>query len=206
MNKIPILICVKNISKRCHNKNKILLPYAFIWLRKNKLLDNVVIISNSENMLTYAKEVGFKNTFFDKNEDNELLSCLNYINENDNDMFFLYPITQPMKDITLFENCINELKSDIDFVTTKVKVKKRDIFYINENDEFISYSKERKGSLCDDVFMIDGTLYLIKKSFLNKNKTNELFWKGKFKTILNNNISIDIDDEYQLNNFLNIII
>jgi len=204
---IPILICVKGISKRCPNKNRLLLPFAFKWLSKYGLVDNVVIISNDNEMLSYCLKIGFSKVFYDDNDCNELVSCLNYIKTIDNELFFLFPITQPFKDISLFDKFIDIIyhNDDVDFVTSKIIIKERNIFYVNDSDNFIIESDERKGSLCSNRYMLDGSLYLIRKSFLYNNYLNNNFWKGNFKSVLHNNIFLDIDDEFELESFFNII-
>ena len=66
------------------------------------------------------------------------------------------------------------------------------IFYI-ENNKFINPSKERKGCLCKEYEMIDGTAYLIRKSFIENVYSNSDFWNGRFKTVVNHAPYIDID-------------
>ena len=55
-----------------------------------------------------------------------------------------------------------------DFATTYSIIANRGIFILNEDFSFKTDSYERKGSLCEEVKMVDGCVYKIKTSFLNE--------------------------------------
>lgn len=77
MKYFPILVPVKQRSSRCPNKNEHLLPYlynCFYKIQRNSqdvceeaqtLLDQVVILCDSDSMVTAARMVGFKNVWLE---------------------------------------------------------------------------------------------------------------------------------------------
>ena len=211
---IPIFICIKGVSKRCPGKNKMLLPYAYSYLTKIGEINNVIIISEDNELLQYAQSLGFLNIYKEDYIENgdELLSISNYFINNHicYSYFFLFPICQPYKNLDLinkFKKNIDKLDS-YDFITSKTFIEDRSIFYIDDHNNFINKSNnlnERKGSLCKTYYMIDGSLYLFKYSFFEKimntiNK-NSALWNSNFYTIENNSIFLDIDYKNDLNKF-----
>ncbi len=71
--------------------------------------------------------------------------------------------------------------------------------------DFLLSGLTRKGQDCEQHYMIDGSLYLIKTSFLERviqsENTNETFWNGKFQVIINDAPFIDIDTFQDMERF-----
>lgn len=199
----PILIPIKGKSIRCPNKNDFLLPFTLNYLKKIKLLDNAIVITDCEALEKYAKSLGVKTHFEIRmpNQD-ELLSCYNYVENKNIDFFFLMPVTQPFRAFDLFSLFLEkEMKSGTDFIVSTCIYADRKNFYVEVKNadkvEFLHKNMKRRGKDCKQNYMIDGSLYLIKTTFLervieNKN-TNDAFWKGNFQVVINKAPFLDID-------------
>ena len=196
---IPILIPAKGKSVRCPGKNKALLPYIAKYLHNEKLEGTV--LSNDQNIRSLAELYGLKSWVEHRTDkDDDLSACRKFMKNCDREMFFMLPLTQPFKHKGLLKEMFDKLDDDTDFIVTSHITSDRSLFYAKDN-KFITPSKERKGCMCPDVETIDGTAYLIKKSFIEKVASNEDFWGGKFKTSINKAPFIDIDTEEDMEKF-----
>ncbi len=98
---------------------------------------------------------------------------------------------------------------DIDFLTSICTFTDRKNFFVqlqeNGKADFLLSGLTRKGQDCEQHYMIDGSLYLIKTSFLERviqsENTNETFWNGKFQVIINDAPFIDIDTFQDMERF-----
>lgn len=212
-NNYPILIPIKGKSVRCPNKNKILLPYTFLYLKKINRLKDAVVITDSLDLENYAKLFGIR-TFFEvrTDEQDELLSCHNFITEIhlEEDYIFLMPVTHPFRSLklcSLFEEKKRKYPN-IDFIVSLNVFTDRSNFFVdfkNEGFPYFLYQKNRRGQDCKQFHMVDGALYLIKKSFLEstiqQQNTNDYFWKGNFQCVVNEAPFIDIDTIEDMKNF-----
>lgn len=213
MQQTPILIPVKHYSLRCPGKNKTLLPYITEFLRKENRLQDAVVISDSLPMLDEARSLSLKTHFETREEwQDELVSCWNYMNSINCERFFLCPVTQPFKSAALFEKMENELagnKLQTDFICTATNVPNREIFYLQDKEtdfwKFQQTASNRKGALCPEQLMIDGALYLIRTSFLEKvissADPNASWWGGNFKCVVNDAPFMDIDTPQDMQKF-----
>lgn len=202
-----ILICVKDKSLRCPNKNQNLIRFIIDYLIESNELQNTTIITDSDFIIEIANHYNIDYYREENNFDNELISAYRYIKNFDNiNEVILLPVTQPSRNKFLLKNIINMDIKDNDFITSKVLVNDRSIFYIDEHDKFIINSENRKGCLCKDRFMLDGSIYKIKKIFLKNvvesNDPNKYFWSGKFSTIYNDAKFFDIDTTKEYIDFL----
>ncbi len=212
MNNVPILIPVKGISKRCPDKNRRLLPFTANYLSRRGLIKNAVVISDSRELVDFASTLGFM-TYIEmrKEEQDELISCHNFIKYSDYEEFFLLPVPQPFRELGLIQKCYSlyvEMKNEIDFVTSFVEIPNRERFYLEFAGDiplFRNKTMKRKGALCDTLSMIDGAIYLIKSAFIHKvaisADPNETFWNGHFRCIKNNVPFMDIDTQEDMEKF-----
>jgi len=209
---IPIIIPIKELSQRCPGKNQYLLRYTARFIYAAGVENNTIVIADSENLLNFARSIGLNASLeIRKDDQDELTSCKNFLKGRSTNCFFLCPVTQPFRHPDLFELLLNKadfLSDSWDFITTKSSVNERSIFFVREGDygdEFEIKHKNRKGSVCEPRYMIDGTLYLIKSNFLNTvletQDPNEAFWNGRFSLILNTAPFIDIDTKDDLEKF-----
>ena len=201
-------ITVKGNSVRCPNKNKVLLPYTLDQI--HSLLDDIVVITDDLELKNISESFNVRVHLEEKNKQVcELKSIYDYIQNIDPSIteFILLQVTQPIRNENLILNLLNEELGDFDFITSYTKVSNRSIFLLNEDNSFKFDSYERKGSLCEEVKMIDGCIYKIKTSFLNQvinsGEINHTFWnKSKIKFIENeSDIFLDVDTPKDLKLF-----
>lgn len=210
--KIPILIPIKEHSKRCHKKNYSLLPYTANYLLNLGLNEMACVITDSEVLKEQALKLKLTSHLeIRTSHQDELTSCLNYALCKNLNAFFLCPVTQPFRSNNLICRMLEifeEESQEWDFLTTVSTVQDRRQYFtynIGNNYFFIDESQNRKGSNCRTVNMIDGALYLIKTSFLKTvikaKDPNQFFWNGKFTCIENEVPFMDIDTECDLQKF-----
>lgn len=204
---MTIFITVKGTSVRCPDKNKILLPFTL-----KKITDNVIVITDSLEIVEICKEFNVKYFIEDKQTQKcELKSIYDFIvNTNQIDSieeFVHLQVTHPLCNIETIMEVINYKMENYDMITTFTYVPNRKIFLLNDDDTYMYDSYERKGSLCKPTKMIDGSVYKIKTTFLKKvidsDNVNHTFWnKSKKKFIQNKtNIFLDVDESYELDLF-----
>lgn len=213
MNNTRILIPVKGVSRRCPDKNKKLLPFAANYLKRQEVIKHATVISDSIELLDFAKSLGF-DTFKESRQEgqDELVSCYNFIKDKGCEEFFLFPVTQPFRGEELLNQCYSiylEQKDNIDFVTSYTDVANRERFYLDFNEDgipvFKNNSINRKGELCRDISMVDGALFLIKSAFIEKvalsENSNATFWSGTFACVKNDVPFMDIDTILDMKKF-----
>jgi len=211
-NNVPVLIPIKHFSQRCPDKNRVLLPYTIQFLERVGKLENAVVITDSYELMELA--LSFKiNTHYETRDPNqdEFVSCSNYLAGKEYSKFFLCPVTQPFRSSNLvmeMEQKYQDRKDSLDFVCSVTSMPNRDIFHVVEKDFVFSFKKKskiRKGANCEPHLMIDGALYLINTHFLSKviqsKNTNAAFWSGRFTCALNTASFIDIDTKADMSKF-----
>lgn len=203
---------VKGVSKGCQNKNIKLLPFTAYFLACQRLIKNAVVISDCSKLLDFEKFFEFS-LFFEKREtgQDELISCYNYIRHTKYLEFVLLPITQPFREKDLIQRCLSlydQRKDVADFVASFNEIPKRERFYLLFNQNIPKFKNEnitRKDELCDVISMIDGSIYVIKTSFITNvalsENPNSLFWNGNFQCVKNNVPFIDIDTVEDMDKF-----
>ena len=213
MNDIPIIVPVKSVSIRCPYKNYFLLPYTLDYLKAEDK-KNVWVVSDAEDLLKIAADYGFK-TFLETRNDgqDELTSCWSFLQNNNFESFILCPVTHPFKSSGLIdemENLMSKNKDALDFIATSNTMPDREQYFIEQNEEleyrFKKTLNNRKGKLSKpSETIIDGSMYLIKRAFLNEvvlsEDTNAAFWNGRFSCVKNNVPFLDIDSPEDLEKF-----
>lgn len=206
-------ITVKGVSKRCPRKNHKLLPYVLEQIAN--YLDVVVITDDKELKHIaekYNVKVFLENADIQISEFNSIYNYLIQTNQLESIKEFLYlPVTQPLRSNELIMNIGFADITDYDFATSYSIVPNRKIFLLNDDNTFQYESYERKGSLCNNVKMVDGCGYKVKTEFLSKiiasDNINHVFWnESKIKFIENkDNTFLDVDTKEDLKKFLQII-
>jgi pseudaminic acid cytidylyltransferase len=207
-----VFITVKGESKRCPRKNHKLLPY--ILDKFSKYLD-IIIITDDLELKQIAEQYNVEVYIEDKEtQKSEFHSIYHYLYSsnklNEIKEFIYFPVTQPLKSHELIMNVGFSDITDYDFATSYTIVSNRKIFLLNDDNTFMYDSYERKGSLCENVKMVDGSIYKIKTEFLikaiNSYNVNHFFWnKSKIKFIENrDDFYIDIDTPKDLKQFYKI--
>lgn len=203
---IDILIPFKKISVRCPNKNFELFPYVINSLAEYK--NNIVVLSEDQECIEFAKNFNIKTWKYDSKYSSDMNICYQYAQEHHLEHFFMFPLTQPFKDLQ-FINIAQNL-TEYDMVCSSVMTADRRLFYRN-NDNFVIPDSERKGCLCKEYEMIDGSMYFVKTSFLqscivNNEIDNYLFWNSsKLKSVICNHPFFDIDTKADMEQFKFII-
>lgn len=196
---IPILVPARGKSIRCPNKNSKLLYYMVKWLRNEGL--QATVLSDDPKMRYAAYSFGLDTWEEHRTDkDDNLTACRKFMKDRDEEFYFELPLTQPFKHHGLLQDMLNAMDDNTDFVVTSHTVTDRSLFYVKDN-KFITESKERKGCMCPEYEMVDGTVYLVRKSFIEKVNSNEDFWDGKFKTVINHAPFIDIDTVEDMEKF-----
>lgn len=218
LSSIPIFMPFKENSIRLPNKNFILYPYVHKYLYNCNIIKNLYVISKSDKVKDYVINYDTNVQFIkeDEKSNSDLEACYYAAKELGYEWFVLLPLTQPYRsdDIIIKLLSLDYENSNFDFITTYQIIKNRDIFYIKEGIikyTFENESYERKGCLCEDKKMIDGSAYLIRTSFLDKiikmnGSINHNFWNGNFYAIKHDiDFFIDIDDKEDLDKYYKLI-
>jgi pseudaminic acid cytidylyltransferase len=211
MNDIPILIPIKEHSERCPQKNKHLLPFTAKYLEQQGRLSSAWVISESTALLELAQSLNFK-TFLEKPlpGQTERTACWSFLQLHYSPEFLLCPVTQPFrsKDLITDMEDIYYHQHDIDFITAINIVPDRSQFYVQQKEDryvFNMFSECRMGATCKNVTMVDGSLYLIRTSFLNgivhSEDPTSAFWNARFNCVINKAPFMDIDTEDDLYKF-----
>lgn len=209
---MTIFITVKEKSKRCPNKNKVLLPYVLEELSSFSNIETIVI-TDSLQLGEISEKYGVTVYPEDKSEQiSEFESIYNYLTRLNLSLkipeFILLPVTQPFRSKDLIQNIISCSLGDYDFATSYSEIPNRKIFLLNDDFSYKYDSYERKGSLCSEEKMIDGYIYKIKTSFLknvvNSDNSNNYFWnQSRIKFIENKSrFFLDIDEPEDLDLFI----
>ena len=194
---IPIFITAKGGTKNSFSRSYELLPYAYVYIVRQQALRWTIIISDSSELLEYAKKLGFRHVYQER--------CINcqfcqlefngpyhyFVDNKTNCEWFIdLPLNQPFKSSDLILTCIDSINDNYDFITSYTEVDDRSDFYIDENNKFVYDKDIRRDSNCPKVRMLDGSIYCIKKSFLDNcvksGNTTKAFWSGRFATVKNN--------------------
>ena len=213
MSDIPIIVPVKSISLRCPFKNYFLLPYTLDYL-KAEGRKNVWVVSDTEDLLKMAENYGYK-TFLETRSDgqDELTSCWSFLQNTNFENFILCPVTHPFKSnglINEMEDIMSKNDKTLDFIATSNTISDREQYFIEQKEEveyqFKKTLNNRKGKFSKpSQTIIDGSMYLIKTSFLNmvvlSDDTNAAFWNGRFSCVKNIAPFLDIDSPEDLEKF-----
>lgn len=208
---MTIFITVKGESKRCPNKNKVLLPYVLNQISSS--FSNIIVITDSLELKEIADNFGVVVYLENKEiQKGEFFSIYDFLMKTntllDIPEFILLPATQPFRSIELIQDIISCDLEGYDFATSYSKVPNRKIFLLNNDFSYKYESYERKGSLCSEEKMIDGYIYKIKTSFLknivNSDNSNNYFWNhSRIKFIENKSrFFLDIDEPEDLDLFI----
>ena len=210
--RIPILIPIKEHSKRCPNKNKTLLPFTLNWLKSIGRINDAVVITDSDTFIDITKNYKISDYHVEKRDENqdELTSLYKYAFEKGIDKFIFLPVTQPLREKDLISRMLEFGLSECDMVMSYGINQDRSIYEID--GEKIKIEGEKKGCMCQEKMAADGACYYLSKDFITKvvqsESPNKTFWGGNIKFILNNMPQLDIDNEIdikRLNNLVNIL-
>lgn len=201
-------ITVKGTSVRCPRKNHTLLPYVLAYARK---LFDVVVITDDDELEGIAKEYGVE-VYKDKNTHkiSEFHAIYGYLAEqgklDKNEEFVILPVTQPLRTEHTMKVVRNLDMTGYDVVTTYSVVSNRGIFLLNEDNTFKVESYNRKGCMCKEEKMADGSIYRMRNTFLRdiveSEDTNHEFWHSRILWVENTHpMFLDVDTPRDLELF-----
>ena len=139
---IPIFITAKGGTKNSFSRSYELLPYAYEYIVRQQALRWTIIISDSSELLEYAKKLGFRHVYQER--------CINcqfcqlefngpyhyFVDNKTNCEWFIdLPLNQPFKSSDLILTCIDSINDNYDFITSYTEVDDRSDFYIDENNK-----------------------------------------------------------------------
>lgn len=201
-------ITVKGVSVRCPRKNHTLLPYVLAYARN---LFDVVVITDDDELEGIAKEYGVE-VYKDKNTHkiSEFHAIYGYLAEqgklDKDEEFVILPVTQPLRTEQTMKTVRDLDMTGYDVVTTYTVVSNRGIFLLNEDNTFKKESYNRKGCMCKDEKMADGSMYKMRNTFLRdiveSEDTNHEFWHSRLLWVENTHpMFLDVDTPKDLRIF-----
>ena len=135
---MTIFITVKDKSRRCPNKNKILLPYVLEQLSSFSNIE-IIVITDSLELKEIAEN--FKLRVYLENESKQvsefesIYNCITNLSLKISE-FVLLPVTQPFRTEQLIQDTINCNLEGYDFITSYSKVPNRKIFLLDDDFSF----------------------------------------------------------------------
>lgn len=201
-------ITVKGTSVRCPRKNHTLLPYVLAYARE---WFDVVVITDDDELEGIAKEYGVE-VYKDKNTHkiSEFHAIYGYLMEqgklDKDEEFVILPVTQPLRNEYSMKTVRDLDMTEYDVVTTYTVVSNRSIFLLNEDNTFKVDSYNRKGCMCKEEKMADGSMYRMHNSFLRdiveSEDTNHEFWYSRILWVENTHpMFLDVDTPRDLELF-----
>jgi CMP-N-acetylneuraminic acid synthetase len=201
-------ITVKGVSVRCPRKNHTLLPYVLAYARN---LFDVVVITDDDELVSIAKEYGVE-VYKDKNTHkiSEFHAIYGYLAEqgklDKDEEFVILPVTQPLRNEYSMKTVRDLDMTEYDVVTTYTVVSNRSIFLLNEDNTFKVDSYNRKGCMCKEEKMADGSMYRMRNTFLRdiveSGDTNHAFWHSRIMFVENTHpMFLDVDTPRDLEIF-----
>lgn len=201
-------ITVKGTSVRCPRKNHTLLPYVLSYASE---LFDVVVITDDDELEGIAKEYGVA-VYRDKNTHkiSEFHAIYGYLAEqgklDKDEEFVILPVTQPLRTEHTMKVVRGVGMTGYDVVTTYTVVSNRRIFLLNEDNTFKVDSYNRKGCMCSEEKMADGSMYRMRNTFLRdiveSGDTNHEFWHSRILWVENTHpIFLDVDTPKDLRIF-----
>ena len=201
-------ITVKGESVRCPRKNHTLLPYVLAYARE---LFDVVVITDDDELESIAKEYGVE-VYHDRNTHkiSEFHAIYGYLAEHGkldlDDEFVILPVTQPLRTEKTMKAVRDLDLTGYDVATTYTVVSNRGIFLLNDDNTFKVDSYNRKGCMCKEEKMADGSMYRLRNSFLRdiveSEDTNHEFWHSRMMFVENTHpMFLDVDTPRDLELF-----
>ena len=203
---IPIFITVRGDNLKSIKRNEEALKYSYILISEMNLFNQTYIISDNNDMLNYAKTLGFKNVILQECNNEYDISYLDYIGIYNfylktgykPDWFILLAVGQLFKNRTLIYDCIRNIDDAYDVVASYTEISNRSPYFIYDNKikscgHMVTYERDRQK-------MIDAAIYAIKSDFAIKcmetkdQDPSVIFWSGKIKYFENSSVYTDIVD------------
>lgn len=194
----------KNIVEIC---GKPLLYYTIAEAQKSQYIDRYVVSTDDEDIKKVAEELGVevvdrpKSLATSTTPSSE--SLIHAIQEYDGDYIVELMATNPLKKSSDIDACIEILhEQDCDSVVSVVRIYDHHparVKYIEDGvmkDFYPEVPESRRQDLQPPAYVRNGSIYTMKRSFLEKEKTR--YDKKTVPYIMNDMNSINIDMKYDL--------
>lgn len=214
---IPVFITVRGNTKEIIEKNKEALKFAYLFIKEQELFDQTYIISdNKEDILEYAKQLGFTNTIYYPCGSKKDLKYLEYLatyrygveHNYYPDWIILLNINQLFISSKLIADCITNIDDKYDVVASYTEISNRSHFFVDEALNTENKNIHLLSSEYDRVKMVDAAIYAIKTEFafscMEYDDPSSHFWNGKIKYFQNNSVYTDIYDIKDIYKYYNI--
>lgn len=214
---IPVFITVRGNTKEIVEKNKEALKFTYLFIKEQDLFNQTYIISdNKEDILEYAKQLGFTNTIFYPCGSHKDLKYLEYLatyrygveHNYYPDWIILLNINQLFISSKLIADCITNIDDKYDVVASYTEISNRSHFFVDEALNTENKNTHLLSSEYDRVKMVDAAIYAIKTDFafscMEYDDPSSHFWNGKIKYFRNNSIYTDIYDIKDIYKYYNI--
>ena len=210
---IPIFITVRGNNQENVLKHKESLKFAYIFINEQDLFTQTYIISDNQELLDFAKELGFSNLIFYPCGSKKDLKYLEYFatyrygveNNYHPDWFIILNVNQLFRSKDLIAEIIRNIDDKYDVIASYTEISNRSHFFVDEaltniqKDDLHLLSSEYQR-----VKMVDAAIYAIKSDFafscMEYDDPSSHFWTGKIKYFKNNSVYTDIytvDDIYR---------
>ena len=216
---IPIFISARGNNINISNKNKEALKYTYVLIEEMNMFNQTYIISDSQEMLDYAKLLGFKHFIYQECKTKEDIIYLDYIGIYNfykktgykPDWFILLSINQLFRDKNLIYNCIRNIDAKYDVIASYTEISNPSSFVLDENNKIIN-GEHLNSSIIERKKIVDASIYAINTDFAiyimecGEADRSKVFWNGKFKFFKNNSLYTDIyllDDINKYNDIIN---
>lgn len=215
LRQIPIFIVVRGNNDDIIKINKESLKYVYVYIKDMNMFNQTWIISDNENIIEYSLKLGFKNAYYQKcNNENDItyleyISLYNFYKEKQfkPDWFILLSLNQPFRDYRLLSDCIKNIDNKYDVIASYTEQVDKDEYCIENNkiilqSRHITYEKKYKK-------IVDASIYAIKADFAIKCMTSDedpavIFWSGKIKYFKNYSLLTNIYNINDINNLAKI--
>ncbi len=214
---IPVFITVRGNTKEIIEKNKEALKFAYLFIKEQELFDQTYIISdNKEDILEYAKQLGFTNTIYYPCGSQKDLKYLEYLatyrygveHNYYPDWIIMLNINQLFISSKLIADCITNIDDKYDVVASYTEISNRSHFFVDEALNTEHKNLHLLSSEYDRVKMVDAAIYAIKTEFafscMEYDDPSSHFWNGKIKYFQNNSVYTDIYDIKDIYKYYNI--
>lgn len=213
---VVAIILARGGSKRLANKNirlfagKPLIAWTIEAARKSKYIDRIIVSTDSEKIAAIAKQFGADAPFLRPSElasdtatsELTILHVLTWVKENEEnyyDYFILLQPTSPLRKTEHINEAIKlfEKESSVDALISVTKVDKNPYWIQIINQEgFLRPFLSKKDSQSETLYLPNGALYITKiKEFM---MSKSLYTEKTIGFLMNKEVSIDIDEEFDL--------
>lgn len=221
--KIPIFITFRGNTEENFLQSKTLLKFAYIFIEEQNLFSQTFVISDNQELLDYAKELGFLKFIYYPCKNDYDITYLEYLATfkfgNDNnywpDWIIILNATQLFRSSNIIRDCIRNIDDKYDVIASYTEISDRQHFFIDESRNSTNNHTPYRliTSERHRVKMIDAAIYAIKTTFarscMDVEDPSQKFWNGNFKFFKNNSLysdiytSDDIQKYHRVNDILN---